>query len=122
LLRVDKDIARLPLGFDTPLSGNQEDAIPPGLKQRLAMVRALALRPRIILFNNADKSLDRAGYNIVHSLLARVKGKATLILVSDDENIRALADRYFMLSQTDMKETEQRKDALQPFTLKELDL
>lgn len=36
--------------------------IPPGLRQQLTMVRALATRLRVILFDNADRGLDRAGY------------------------------------------------------------
>ena len=61
------------------------------------MVRVLAPKPRIILFDNADRALDREGYNLVHTLLAQLKGKATLILVSDDQNICALAEtiHYF---------------------------
>jgi ATP-binding cassette subfamily C protein LapB len=99
LLRVDRDIAGLPSGFDTFLNGNSTDTISPGLKQRIAMVRILAPKPRIILFDNADRFLDREGYNLVHSLLAQLKGKATLILISDDLNIRSLAEKYYAFEQ-----------------------
>lgn len=95
LLKVDRDIAGLPSGFDTFLNGNSTDTISPGLKQRIAMVRILAPKPRIILFDNADRFLDREGYNLVHSLLAQLKGKATLVLISEDHNIRSLADSHY---------------------------
>lgn len=97
LLDVDKDVAKLPSGFDTFVNGNNTDSIPPGLKQRIAMVRVLATKPRIILFDNADRSLDKEGYSMIYSLLARLKGKATMILVSDDLNIKALAGRHYHL-------------------------
>ena len=61
------------------------------------MVRVLATKPRIILFDNADRSLDKEGYSMIYSLLARLKGKATMILVSDDLNIKALAGRHYHL-------------------------
>lgn len=97
LLRVDRDVARLPAGFDTFLAGNGTDSISHGLKQRIAIVRALALKPRLILFDGADRTLDREGYALIYSLLARLKGKATMILVTDDHNISALATRRFSL-------------------------
>lgn len=97
MLKVDRDIARLPSGLDTFLSGNQTDNIPPGLKQRIAMVRTLAPRPRIILFDDADRALDREGYNLVYNLLARLTGQVILIMISDDYNLRGLTERVFRL-------------------------
>lgn len=97
LLDIDKDVARLPAGFDTYLEGSRNDKIPPGLRQRIAMVRSLAFKPRIILFDNADKALDRRGYNLVYNLLAKLKGKATMLIVSDDYNIRGLADQFMTI-------------------------
>lgn len=99
LLKVDRDVSRLPSGFDTFLSGNMTDTIPPGLKQRIAMVRALATRPKLILFDNADRALDSEGYALVYSLLAGLKGQTTLILVSDDPNLQSLATCTYHLQQ-----------------------
>lgn len=107
LLQIDREIAKLPSGFDTFLSGSPSDSIPPGLKQRIAMVRVLAPKPRIIIFDNADRGLDRQGYNAVFKLLARLKGKATLILLSGDCNIRSLADRFFILENGTLEEMEE---------------
>jgi ATP-binding cassette subfamily C protein LapB len=98
LLKVDVDIAALPGGFDTFLSGDNTDTIPPGLKQRIAIVRALAAKPKIIIYDNADQSLDKSGYQTIYNFLARLKGKATLILVSNDHNIQTLADDHYVLT------------------------
>ncbi len=97
LLNVDKDVAKLPGGFDTFLSGNNTDSISQGLKQRIAMVRALAVKPRLILFDNADRALDKEGYALIFSLLARLKDKVSMVLITDDRNISALADRHYVL-------------------------
>lgn len=97
ILKVDRDVSKLPSGFDTFLSGNITDSIPPGLKQRIAMVRALATLPKLILFDNADRALDREGYGLVYSMLAGLKGQASVILVSDDPNLQYLADRAYHL-------------------------
>ena len=79
LLDVDKDIAKLPGGFDTFLNGDSTDNISVGLQQRIAIVRVLALKPKIILFDNADRRLDKEGYTRIYSLLARLKKKVSMI-------------------------------------------
>lgn len=95
LLHVDQDVGKLASGFDTYLNGNNTDTISPGLKQRISMVRVLAQKPRLILFDNADRALDREGYNLIHSLIAQLKGKATMILISDDQNLQSIADAHY---------------------------
>lgn len=97
LLNVDGDVAKLPGGFDTFLNGNNTDSISQGLKQRISITRALAAKPGLILFDNADRSLDKDGYAMIYSLLARLKGKISMILITDDRNISALADRHYTL-------------------------
>jgi ATP-binding cassette subfamily C protein LapB len=118
LLKLDRDIARLPSGFDTLLTGTNTDSIPPGLKQRIAMTRVLAPKPRIILFDNADRALDREGYNLVYNLLARLKGRASMVLVSDDFNIRGLATRFCRLENGKLVETEESysTNQVKPYT------
>ncbi len=94
-LGITDAIALLPKGFQTVLADGVTDPIPPGLKQRIAIARALATRPKIILFDNADRGLDRDGYNLVFKTLGRLKGRATMIFVSDDRNILRLADKEY---------------------------
>lgn len=97
MLGVEQAVGLLPPGYDTMIEGLATDTIPPGLKQRIAITRALLHRPRVILFDNADQGLDRESYGAVFNLLARLKGKATLVLVSEDKNILSIADRVVEL-------------------------
>lgn len=97
LLGLNEEIAALPAGFDTKLEGTHSDAIPPGLRQRIAIARVIAAKPRVLLFYNADRALDREGYNSVYRLLARLKGRATMVLVTNDQNIRHLATRHIRI-------------------------
>lgn len=91
---IADDVAKLPMGYETPLSpSGQGDEISPGLRQRIAIVRALAPHPRLVLLDNADHALDRDGYNRLFELLGQIKGAATVVLVSDDQNLLRLADR-----------------------------
>lgn len=120
MFQIDRAIASLPSGFDTFLNGNTTDTIPPGLKQRIAMVRALAPKPRIILFDNADRSLDRDGYNLVYNLLARLIGKATLIISSEDQNLTAQASRFYRIEQGALKEIPRQTATKQNIAYREL--
>jgi len=96
-LHVDRDVALLPSGFDTILQPQGGDQVPPGLRQRIAMTRILAARPKIILFDESDRALDRDGYNLVFSLLAQISLHTAIVLVTDDANLTALAKRRYRL-------------------------
>ena len=98
LLGIDEAVKRLPTGYDTILESAAAEAVPPGLRQRIAIARVLIERPRILLFDNADRALDRNGYNHLFTLLGKLKGKITMVLVSDDKNILSLADRTLALA------------------------
>ena len=104
LLGIDDAVAVLPEGYETQLTDNVTDPIPPGLKQRIAIARVLANKPRIILFDNADRGLDKHGYNLMFSMLGRLKPHTVIIIISDDRNILRLADREFSLNRGRFKE------------------
>lgn len=97
LLGLDHIAARLPQGYNTMLTGEIADVVPPGVKQRIAMVRALVHKPKTILLDHADRALDPAGYNAAFRLLGMLKGKATLIMVTDDKNLIRLADSVYRM-------------------------
>lgn len=97
LLGIHDLVSRMPMGYDTMLEGEQADVIPPGLKQRITIGRVLVERPRLLLFDHADRALDKAAYNQVFQLLGKLKGRATMVLVSDDKNLLSLADRHYTL-------------------------
>ena len=97
LLGLDSEIALMPAGYDTALEGSNSDALSPGLRQRIAIARVLASKPRVLLFYNADKALDKEGYNHMYRLMGRLRGRASMILVTNDHNIMHLADTHYDL-------------------------
>lgn len=98
MLGIENDVSRLPRGFDTWMEGTEQDTVPPGLRQRIAIARTLTARPRIILFDNADRNLDREGYRQIHALLGRLKEKVALVMVTEDQNLSRLATRRLVLT------------------------
>lgn len=102
LLHINRDVSKLPQGFDTFIQGNATDTIPPGLRQRIAMTRILGVKPRLILIDDIDYSLDQESYDTIYELLGRIKGKATIIVVSEDRNILRLIDQQYRLTQSSL--------------------
>ncbi len=109
LFEVDRDVAKLPGGFDSFLNGDNTDNIPAGLKQKISIVRVLASKPRIILYDNADHSLDKKGYIMMYNLLARLVGMASMVLVSDDANISNLAKSRYELRNGVLQRIEKKE-------------
>lgn len=98
-LGLDDVVKALPAGYQTMLQDSPGDPIPPGVKQRIALARVLMHKPSVLLFDDADRALDKIGYNRLFSLLGRMKDKSTLVIVSHDQNLLSLADRFYTLHQ-----------------------
>lgn len=94
-LDLNRVIAKLPAGYETLLTGTHTDTLQPGLCQRIAIARVLAMKPKIILFDQADKNLDQESYGTLFKFLGKIKGRATLILITNDENLSSLADTHY---------------------------
>lgn len=108
LLGLDEEVGQLPAGYDTQLFGNNTDALSPGLRQRIALVRVLAAKPRVILYYFSEESLDKNGYNAMYDLLAKLKGMATIVIVSNDDNIIGLADQQYFVEDAELVKVEGR--------------
>ena len=110
LLRLDQAINRLPAGYETRVGEGAFEALPTGLQQGIAMARALAGTPKVVLFDEANSGLDQRSDEILKTAIASLKGKATIILVSHRPSLLALADRQFLLqdSQLVLKTEPQR--------------
>jgi ATP-binding cassette, subfamily C, bacterial LapB len=96
-LGLEEEIKVLPEGYDTKVGGSTVERIPAGIRQRVALVRALVDRPKLILFDEANLSLDAAADKRMQDLLLSMKGECTMILVSHREDILALADRHYVM-------------------------
>ena len=97
LMALDSVVNLLPRGYETILTDSQSDPVPPGVKQRIALTRALLNNPGILLFDDADRALDKEGYNKLFQLMGRLKGNCTLVIVSHDQNLLSFADRSYEL-------------------------
>lgn len=90
-------VSRLPRGWDSTVGDMAVDSLPPGYRQRLAIVRALSNNPGVILFDEATSSIDSEGDRQFLKYLAAIKGKATIVIVSHRPEFRRLATRTVRL-------------------------
>ncbi|WP_022734334.1 peptidase domain-containing ABC transporter [Thalassospira lucentensis] len=96
-LGLDDIVMRMPHGYDTEVGGQASETLPRGVKQRIAVARALIDYPRIVLFDEANSSLDIAGDNIMTSLMLELKKHCTLVMVSHRPSLIALANKQYRL-------------------------
>ncbi|MEW5728023.1 MAG: ABC transporter transmembrane domain-containing protein [Pseudomonadota bacterium] len=97
LLGLDEVVATMAMGFDTPVGDGAYDSLPRGIKQRIAISRALVNNPRIVLFDEANTAVDSAGDNYLRVWLERARGKRTLVLVTHRPSLVKLADSVYDL-------------------------
>lgn len=106
---LDRIVAGLKLGYETQLGEGNAEILPTGVRQLITIVRALARDPSVIIFDEANLSLDLQGDQLLRDYLAGCKGRCILILVTHRPSLLALADRLLTLSAGRLKE-----DAAEP--------
>lgn len=96
-LGLNEVIARLPDGLETWIGDDTSYALPSGVRQKIAIVRALVADPPIILFDEANSSFDQEGDRQLAVLLARLRTAKTIVMVSHRPSLQRLADRHLVL-------------------------
>lgn len=95
---LDGVVGRMRLGYQTPLGEGNIETLPAGVRQMISIVRALAHDPSVILFDEANISLDMEGDRLLREYLAERKGRCILVLVTHRPSLLSLADRTLHLA------------------------
>ena len=91
---MEEDIKEMPMGMHTVI-GEGASTFSGGQKQRLLIARAIANRPRILLFDEATSALDNRTQAIVSESLERLQ--ATRIVIAHRLSTIINADRIFVM-------------------------
>ncbi|MBF0614298.1 MAG: ATP-binding cassette domain-containing protein [Magnetococcales bacterium] len=94
-LGLDALVARMPKGYQTQIGEGVSDILPAGVIQRIAIIRILVKQPKILLFDEANTAIDSAGDILLRNYLEQLKGKCTLILVSERPSLLRITDRCY---------------------------
>lgn len=90
---LEASINLLPDGYDTFVGDSVVHELPNGLIQQIAIVRAFAREPAILIIDEAYTSLDSATDKRVQETIARMRGERTIIIAGHRPSYFALADR-----------------------------
>ncbi len=93
---ADAFIRRLPQGYDTPL-GEGGARLSVGEKQLIAIARALAGAPRILLLDEATAHIDSETEGLVQRSLAALRGRVTVVAIAHRLSTIRAADQIVVL-------------------------
>ena len=99
---LDKDIEALPMGIHTVLAEGGA-GLSGGQKQRLLIARALARRPRVLLFDEATSMLDNRTQDTVRTTLRDLS--ATRVLIAHRLSTVVDVDRIYVMQDGRIVET-----------------
>lgn len=84
-----------------------------GERQRLALARAMALRPRVLLLDEPTSGLDPESTFRVEGLLRRAmaRGVAMIMVTHDREQAERMAERHFVMKHGRLTSTDEAEAA-----------
>ena len=81
LAGADEFISQLPLGYDSKIEERGAN-LSGGQRQRLAIARALATNPRVLIFDEATSALDYESERIIQNNMNRIVQDRTVIIIA----------------------------------------
>ena len=93
---IDKDIERMPMGYDTWISEGGA-SLSGGQRQRLSLARVLLTRPKLLLLDEATSALDSVTEAAIVRNLSRLS--STSIIIAHRLSTVSRADEIFVLAE-----------------------
>jgi ABC-type multidrug transport system fused ATPase/permease subunit len=98
---VDEFADRLPYGYDTPL-GEGGVRLSGGQRRRVALARAAVSSAPMVLLDEPTASLDPVSSAAVIEAIRTTTAHRTVLLVTHDRDLAAIADRVVTLQQLEL--------------------
>ncbi len=103
--RVQEAVASVGLGGEPGILARHRDELSGGMAKRVAVARALAMRPTVMYYDEPTTGLDPANASQIHELIAAThrrlggasRGATTVVVTHDKDLLRRLEPRIVML-------------------------
>ncbi|MGV6816824.1 MAG: type I secretion system permease/ATPase [Thiotrichales bacterium] len=96
-------ILHLPQGYETRI-GPQGSQLPSGIRQRIALARAIYGQPRFIVFDEPNANLDGQGEQVLIRTIQRLKSQGvTIVLATHRQKLLRLTDKLLVLNKGQIK-------------------
>lgn len=103
----------LPLGIDTQI-GDEGTCLSGGERQRVALARALLCKPVLLILDEATSALDHDNERRICDAVAKLQGKATILIISHKSMALEHADQVIELNRGHLQ--KRRDNNTTPFT------
>ncbi|RLP52524.1 MAG: ATP-binding cassette domain-containing protein [Ketobacter sp.] len=103
LLGLNEDLTYMPNGLETEVDSSAANNMPEGLRQRIVMVRALIGNPKILILDDANTGYDKENFSRLFEYLKTVKGKKTIILITQHPALMSLSDHCYKMKDGNVK-------------------
>jgi len=90
-------IEKMPNAYNSEVGTGTVDLLSKGNKQQILIVRSLLNNPGLLLFDEANVSLDIDSDVKLRKFLASKKGKCTIVLVTHRPSLLEMADKHYKL-------------------------
>jgi ATP-binding cassette subfamily C protein len=91
-------VSAMPEGVQT-LVGERGSKLSGGQRQRVSIARALVRRPKLLILDEATSALDPVSEAALCETLGRLRGEVTVLAVSHQTGLAAIADRVMRLEE-----------------------
>jgi ABC-type bacteriocin/lantibiotic exporter with double-glycine peptidase domain len=99
---LDGDIRKMPMGMHTAIAEGI-NTLSGGQRQRIMIARAVARRPRVLLFDEATSSLDNRSQAVVSDALGALN--VTRIVIAHRLSTVRQADRIVVIAEGKIRQT-----------------